>query len=537
MATMRNLPEEHTALCWFMLQRVPPLLDAFENEIAGVRVAEDIEYIHRMRVASRRLRAALPLFSPCFPKKQYGRWMVEIAGITRALGDARDTDVQIAFLLKYQKKQASAWKRRNLDEKSDPPVAPAVRYLLADLKKQRARLQERVLQALDALEKSHAVPDLRAAISRLAAAGRRTPWQALAYGLPALAAFRIESRLETLLSYEPWVRHPDAVAEHHATRIAAKKLRYTMEIYGPMYRLRLAKPHARVKKVQEILGDLHDCDVWIDLITRILLRERTRFRSDTKDNRPDTKILASLKVFLVDREKERILLHRRFMRYWDSLARAGLWDELRTTLVAGRKQGYLPAKHPDNEKIRDAVNAAAGRCPDHLGHEQHVTGLALMLFDSLSPLHGLDAHDRLLLETAGLLHDIGWNGKRKNHHIQSASAIITDETLPLDIEDRMVVALCAYAHRGRTDLKNYPLFLLMPVPLAQKTQQLAAILRLADGLDYQHLSQVQEVHCIIDSDIVTCDLVSGVDVTLEKEHARSKSDLFTRAFGRQLVIH
>jgi CHAD domain-containing protein len=80
-------------------------------------------------------------------------------------------------------------------------------------------------------------------------------------------------------SFEPWVTQADAVAEHHAMRIAAKKLRYTMEVYGPVYRLGLKKPHARVKKVQEILGDLHDCDVWIDGVTRLLLRERSRMRS------------------------------------------------------------------------------------------------------------------------------------------------------------------------------------------------------------------------------------------------------------------
>jgi CHAD domain-containing protein len=94
------------------MQRLPPLLEAFEKEIEGVRAAEDIEYIHRMRVASRRLRAALPLFLSCLPQKQYARWMKEITGITRALGEARDADVQIAFLARFRKKSNAAWKAR-----------------------------------------------------------------------------------------------------------------------------------------------------------------------------------------------------------------------------------------------------------------------------------------------------------------------------------------------------------------------------------------------------------------------------------------
>ena len=91
------------AACYFGKQRLLPLLEAFAKESDGVRAAEDIEYIHRMRVASRRLRAALPLFRSCFPAKNYARWSEEIREITRALGEARDTDVQIAYLTKYQK--------------------------------------------------------------------------------------------------------------------------------------------------------------------------------------------------------------------------------------------------------------------------------------------------------------------------------------------------------------------------------------------------------------------------------------------------
>ena len=45
------------------------LLDAFEDQIDGVMKNEDIEYVHKMRVTSRRIRAALPLFKPAFPKK------------------------------------------------------------------------------------------------------------------------------------------------------------------------------------------------------------------------------------------------------------------------------------------------------------------------------------------------------------------------------------------------------------------------------------------------------------------------------------
>lgn len=519
-----------------MLQRIPPLLDAFVKEAEGVRIAEDIEYIHRMRVASRRLRAALPLFKPCFPSKQYGRWMAEIAGITRALGDARDADVQIAFLTKYEKKQLATWKKHKRDDGTEPPVAPAIRYLLSDIRKRRTLLQDRVISALDALEKSRVVPDLQKHLAMLDSQKRRIPRKGLSHGVPALAALRIETRLLTLLSYEPWVTHPDAVAEHHATRIAAKKLRYTMEIYGPVYRLGLAKPHARVKKMQDILGDLHDCDVWIDQITRVLLRERSRFRSANEEKRPDTKTLGSLRIFLLDREKERRLLHRQFMRYWESQFRAGTWDELRATLICRRKQLYIPAAEKSPDEIRATTGLIAARYPELLSHERHVTALALMLFDETTAVHGLADHDRLLLETAGMLHDIGWQRGRKKHHIRGAETIIADEMVPFDIGERAVIALIAFAHRGRNSPEQHPLFTILPSPLQATALRLAALLRLADGLDFQHKGTVREVHCSIDKETITCDAISQGDITVEKEHARTKSDLFVRVFKRELVI-
>ena len=525
-----------TGLCWFMIRRLPPLLEAFAQEIDGVRVSDDIEYIHRMRVASRRLRAALPVFRPCFSQKSYGRWMASIAGITRALGEARDADVQIAFLQKYNKKQLAAWKKRHGDDGSEPPAALAVRYLLSDLSSHRARHQQRVLSALDSLEKSGVVPEMREAFCPPAASDRRIPRQALAYGIPTLAAARIESRLLALLSYEPWVNHPDAVAEHHATRIAAKKLRYTMEIYGPVYRRGLAKPHARVRMIQEILGDLHDCDVWIDAITRILLKERSRFRSANEEKRPDTATLGSLKVFLRDREKERILLHRRFVRYWESQFRAGTWDELRSTLVTGRRQRFVPAGIAPVAEVRAAAEPIAAMAPELLTHERHVTRLALMLFDGTRPFHHLTARDRLLLECAAMLHDIGWKGGRRKHHERSARAIIAAETLPLDIEERAVIALAAFSHRGRRSPEDHPLYPLIAPRYQERSLALSALLRVADGLDYEHLGTVQEVHCIISTGFVSCDVIAETDAAVEKDHARGKADLFLKAFGRELVI-
>jgi len=530
---VRQVPA--TATCIFGKKRLLPLLEAFAKEIAGVKAAEDIEYIHRMRVASRRLRAALPLFQSCFLKKQYAKWTEEIKEITRALGEARDCDVQIAYLTKYQKRSEKVWQAGKHPSNNESPTSPAVRYLLADLKKSRNLLQKEVLRALAVLEKNHAVDEMRIAFSEPDLPVKGGLKRAFAYGIAPVAAIRIEQRLCNLLAFEPWVSHPEAVAEHHATRIAAKKLRYTLEVYAPVYRLNLQKPIARVKAVQEALGDLHDCDVWIDTITLLLLRERSLLRSEKEAKRPDTQTLSSLKIFLAERERERKALYRHFVRYWSSLKRVHLWEELRATLDLGRKTRFRPRGPVPEPEIRAIVAIISAEYPEGQAHCQLVTKLALMLFDCLLPLHQLDARDRFLLECAGMLHDIGWKFGRTGHNKRSAAMIFADERLPLDLTERGIVALAALAHRGHLTIESHSFFSLLSEDERKNLLMLSGILRIADGLDYLHLGTVQEVHCVIGDEIL-CDVIGTSDLAIEKERARSKADVFNRASGRTLVI-
>jgi CHAD domain-containing protein len=64
----------------------------------GVLDVSDIERVHDMRVATRRLRAALEVFEPCFPRKQFKSVLAEVKAIADALGERRDRDVTIAAM-------------------------------------------------------------------------------------------------------------------------------------------------------------------------------------------------------------------------------------------------------------------------------------------------------------------------------------------------------------------------------------------------------------------------------------------------------
>ena len=85
------------------------------NELAeqaqGVLDTGDIERVHDMRVATRRLRAALEIFEPCFPPKPYGQALTEVKRLADALGERRDRDVAIAVLHNFNDHMAAPDRR------------------------------------------------------------------------------------------------------------------------------------------------------------------------------------------------------------------------------------------------------------------------------------------------------------------------------------------------------------------------------------------------------------------------------------------
>ena len=525
------------AACSFGVQRILPLVEAFLGEIDGVRSAQDIEHIHRMRVASRRLRAALPLFKSCFPKKKFRVWMRELQKITRALGDARDADVQIAFLVRLQEEKAGQ-QGENPPDVSRGAVDPVgvETVLLTRLKKKRLKLQGTVLSALEHLERSSVPEDMRTACNEVITRAGNARTKPALYGIPPVSAARISSRLSALMQYEHHLYNPDAVAEHHAMRIAAKKLRYTMEVYAPLYRRNLKKPLIRVKRIQEILGDLHDCDVWIDTVMAMLLTERSSPGYDPATPEMEGRRVTSYRHFLSDREKERTRIYRRLVRYWESMGSAHIWDELRTTLTGGiKKQFGLPEiPHPDT--VRSSVSALSSLFPEGIPHSRTVTALALQIFDDLASLHQMQAHERFLLECACCLHDIGWKYGQKGHGNRSMDMIVSDDTLPMSITDRGMIGLISAAHRGNVRLDSYGFFSLLSPEQRKHVLMLASLIRIADGLDFLHLGSVTSVHCSADTDKVVIETSVQRDASAEIERALQKGDLFTEVFERTLVI-
>ena len=226
-------------VCRFAAQRILPLLDAYRGEIEGVRAGADSEHLHRMRVASRRLRAALRTYRSCLPRKRYRKAFSGTRAITRSLGEARDADVQIAQLKKMRKRILAGEKKKR---KADSDVLlEAVQYLLEKIRRERVGYQRDVVQAVGKYEKQEQPESIREIFGPFTIPHRYRRVQGEESTLTLLSAENIGECLADLLSYEPWLQHPDAILEHHAMRISAKHLRYTLETFAPLYRRGMKK--------------------------------------------------------------------------------------------------------------------------------------------------------------------------------------------------------------------------------------------------------------------------------------------------------
>ena len=98
-------------------------------------------------------------------------------------------------------------------------------------------------------------------------------------------------RIAEFYSFEPVVAHPELSEALHDLRIAAKRLRYTLELFRPQFRKAGERQIERVKAIQEILGTLHDHDVRIDMIgdelSQLMVEQSGKTRSEIADASPD----------------------------------------------------------------------------------------------------------------------------------------------------------------------------------------------------------------------------------------------------------
>lgn len=218
------------------------------NHEEGTCLGEDIEDLHDMRVATRRMRAAFEVFGAYFKTKTVKRHLKGLRATGRALGRVRDLDV---FMEKAERYLES------IPEEGRTGLEPLVHAW----KEERTAEREKMLTYLASEAYQEFKRDFNIFIStpgdgtRPVSDSRPTP-----YLLRHLAPLLVYERLAAVRAYEMVIENA-VIEQLHALRIEFKKLRYAVEFFQEVLGDQAEQVIDDIKRIQDHLGDLNDADV------------------------------------------------------------------------------------------------------------------------------------------------------------------------------------------------------------------------------------------------------------------------------------
>jgi CHAD domain-containing protein len=446
------------------------------DECEKVSTDFDADPVHDLRVALRRCRSMADGMVAIDPDRNWKAMKKGGKQLFQRLGELRDVQIMMEWIEELHL-TAVPGARPNGNQATSvdtAPVAQSASVVTAEILNPAQALL-RLLQTREAEEKHEA----RAALAHF----DRKQWREWSDSLPQRAArIRRGSPAFKHLALERWtvarelhiaaLRSQSEVALH-TLRIAIKRFRYIVENFLPAEHKAWADD---LKRVQDLLGDVHDLDVlWATAQSCHIFHDEVSR----------------------DTWRERILAERtkRVDEYRDRTVGAGsLWDVWRAGLPQGKQ---IPEIATQRMKLW-----AKALDPD-FAHSERVARLSLQLYDQLKARQfdvapqesDSKARDpRSSLHAAALLHDVGKSAGKKDHHKHSEELIKAHGTpLGWNDEDMRRAAVVARFHCGALPVRSHKGIREMPSHEQKVIIWLSAILRLANALDCAHDGHIRRI--------------------------------------------
>lgn len=238
----------------------------FLSHEPGTRLGEDPEELHDMRVASRRMRAAMQIFAEALPVRSR-RLRDELKWIAGALGEVRDIDVQL--------EQSGEWIEAAGPEDQEPLGAMA-----GVLEERRAAARKRMLRTLDSRRYARFLEAYSAFLRRGPARTNRVAKQPVLIAAPDLVRGpyrRVRKRGDRIAGDTEAATAED----YHKLRVRCKRLRYAMEFLSGVYGERAGSLIRLLKELQDVLGDHQDAEVAIHQLRELVSSRRGKLPPET----------------------------------------------------------------------------------------------------------------------------------------------------------------------------------------------------------------------------------------------------------------
>ena len=169
-------------------------------------------------------------------------------------------------------------------------------------------------------------------------------------------------------------------------------------------------------------------------------------------------------------------------------------------------------------------------------HSRHVAKLCMTLFDSLLKEHGMNRRQRMLLEIAALLHDIGKSIKVSKHHQHGSYIVSNSEIFGLHSDELNLVGNVINYHRGDPPLQSDIDYMTLQREERILVLKMASILRVADALDRGHSQQIKNITVERRMETMVLHVDKVHDLSLELMGLEEKGGMFQDVFGYKVIL-
>jgi exopolyphosphatase/guanosine-5'-triphosphate,3'-diphosphate pyrophosphatase len=198
-----------------------------------------------------------------------------------------------------------------------------------------------------------------------------------------------------------------------------------------------------------------------------------------------------------------------------------------------RLQGGATGNSPSCD---EQIDRFAEACGVDLVHTRHVARLAAEIYDGVAQFYELPAGDRRLLEAAARMQDVGYLISYEGHHKHSYHLILHSRLEAFRPEELEIVANVARYHRGSLPKKKHENFMDLDEADRLRVRQMAAVLRVAGGLDRSHNQTVKSVIVTATADSVTLTIEADEYPEVDLWAARRRAELFEQVYGCELKV-
>jgi exopolyphosphatase / guanosine-5'-triphosphate,3'-diphosphate pyrophosphatase len=205
-------------------------------------------------------------------------------------------------------------------------------------------------------------------------------------------------------------------------------------------------------------------------------------------------------------------------------------------ILKGLKKRNLLAADSQPRNWRESVLDFARSCHHDEEHSRHVAMLAIQIFNKLAAPFGFDEKERQMLESAALLHDVGYFVSYSGHHKHTYHLVRHADLFGFTPREREIIAHIARYHRKSLPKRKHESFIRLAPADRLLVKRLGGILRLADGLDRRRNSLVSSLDCYLSRSTFTIRVTGTNDISVELFGGKAKGDLFEAAFNKKLIL-